>query len=362
MKIVQNAAYADFVRHAKKDEHSDGSIGEKFISVDTSHSDLADEPLVRMYQNWLKDGNSYSAVGDVSVESELIRSAYNIRIDNYGRLFFDRVKPKTAELYKFKSGPMEEVLSEIDKFWDLKKDYEKLGIIYSRGLLLFGSPGAGKSSIIYQVVELITKRGDIVFYGNDVAAIREALKQLRSVEPDRRVVVILEDADEQMKYREQDFLHLLDGQDAQESVLYLATTNYIDRFPARMLRSGRFDKKIEVSQPPLEGRRVYLKNKLMKHKMETEKEIDRLADETDGMSFGDLLELVTAVYALKEPVEDVLARLRKSVGIEEKLQDRDEGYSGELKMILPASKSLGAGRNIGAGIDLEYLKKELLKQ
>ena len=283
----------------------------------------SDEPLIRMYTKWLKDGNSFTPVGDVSVEGDLQRSAYRIRLTMQG-LFFDRMKPKTAELYKFKSGPMEEVLSEIDKFWDLKEDYEKLGLLYSRGILMYGPPGSGKTSVVNQVAEMIVSRGDVVFYSNDIHALVTGLKAFRSVEPERRVVIILEDADEHIRHDEQAFLHLLDGQDSIDHVMYVATTNYIDNFPARLLRSGRFDKKIEVPQPPREGRLIYFQNKLKPHEMATDSEIEKLADDTENFSFGDLLEVVTAVYALKEPLDDVMKRLKDGV---EKPKEEQESLS-----------------------------------
>jgi hypothetical protein len=327
------------------------------------------EDLVRTYTHWLKDHNTYSPVGDVSVEDEFQKSAYKVRMTMSG-VVFDRIKPKTAELFKFRSGPMEEVLSEIDKFWDLEPEYKKLGLLHNRGILLYGPPGSGKSSIVAQTVEMITKRGDVVMYADDINYLKQGLLAFRSVEPKRKVVVVLEDADDHMKYSEQAFLHLLDGQDSIEGVLFLASTNYIERFPERALRSGRFDKKVHVPQPPLEGRLVYLKNKLLPHKMETIKEIERLADETDGMSFGDLLELVTAVYALKEPVEKVLSRLKKEP--EEKESDPGEMVI-QVKAaedrdgicvaapLMSQSKVYRGGSSLGGGIDFNQLKQAMGK-
>src|SRR4029077_10853262 len=89
-----------------------------------------------------------------------------------------------------------------------------------------------------------------------------------------------------------------------------------------LLRPGRFDKKVFVGAPPLAGRKAYLSKKL--EGMEKLEEIERLAKETDGLSFGDLRELVTAVYALKEPVADVLARLK---GKQQQLQRRSDSKS-----------------------------------
>lgn len=168
----------------------------------------------------------------------------------------------------------------------------------------------GKSSAINQTVDMITGRGDVVFYGRNIGVLIEGLNAFRQVEPDRKVVVVLEDADEYVGYQERDMLNLLDGANTIENVLYLATTNYLSRFPERLLRPGRFDKKIFVGPPPMEGRKAYFEHKL--GKVESPEEIDRLARETDGLSFGHLRELITAVYALKEPKADVLKRLKPS--------------------------------------------------
>jgi cell division protease FtsH len=193
----------------------------------------------------------------------------------------------------------------------LKGDYDKLGLMHNRGMLMYGPPGMGKTSLISQVSDMIVARGDVVLYAKRIDTLIEGLNAFREVEPDRKCVVVLEDADEYVGYQEREFLQLLDGEKSVDGVLYLATTNYLERFPARLLRPGRFDKQVFVGAPPYEGRLAYLTNKLKDS--EQAKEIERLARETDGMSFGHLRELITAVYALKEPVADVLRRLKASL-------------------------------------------------
>jgi hypothetical protein len=317
------------------------------------------DDIKRDFIKWLRNGNTFSPVGDVTVEEEILRSAYRI-IQTMQGIFFERMKPKTAELYKFKSGPMDEVLTEIDKFWDLEKEYNKLGILHSRGILLYGPPGSGKTSLLHLVAEMIVNRGDVVFYVNDIRACREGLKAFRSVEPDRKVVVILEDADEFIRYDEQAFLQLLDGQDSVEHICYLATTNYIEKFPERAIRSGRFDKKVFIGQPPYEGRLVYLKNKLEPHEMESESEIENLAEETQDMSFGDLAELVASVYALKQPKDEVLARLKKDVVLSDETGSGGEVKRSILTLLAPAKAVYRAGL-ITDSMDLEALASKIRK-
>lgn len=289
----------------------------------------ADKPLRQEYDKWLRMGDAYKATGG-TIEMKLESYAYKASVDMSGTPVFIRVRPQTDELYKFDNSIMGHVLEEIDKFWALKKDYEDFGFMYNRGVLLHGPPGTGKTSIVHQVAEMITERGDVVFYARDIGALTVCLNALREVEPDRKVVVILEDADEFLRYSEREFLQLLDGEQSVQNVLYLATTNYIDRFPPRLLRPGRFDEHVYVPCPPRAGRVAYLKAKLSKKLAEADVDetVDDLADKTAGMSFGHLRELFLAAYVLKQPLEKVLARLRQTApeapDETSKLGDRDD--------------------------------------
>jgi transposase-like protein len=266
------------------------------------------EPLSQTYTQYIQSGNLFEPVGDIKLSPVLGRCAYRV-VPTFGGVGFQRMMPKTDDLYFFENSPMAEVLGEIDKFWGLKGDYDKLGIIHSRGVMLYGPPASGKTSVMHQVAKMIVDRGDVVFYANHVGTLVDGLQGFREVEPDRKVVVVLEDADEYVEYQERQFLQLLDGEQSVDGVLYLASTNYIERFPPRLLRSGRFDKKVYIGPPPIEGRLAFLEKKLQPFNEKPEV-IQHFAKETDGMSFGDLGELVTAVYALKEPAETVLNRLR----------------------------------------------------
>ncbi|KKM26607.1 hypothetical protein LCGC14_1583110, partial [marine sediment metagenome] len=262
------------------------------------------------YTQYIRTGNVYRPSGPGTFHEKLTRQAYRLKRGMNG-LEFHRAKAKTDELYRFENSIMESVIKEIDRFWDLKEEYSKFGVMHNRGILLEGPPGTGKSSVIQQIVEMMVQRGDVVFFSASISLVKEALHAFKEVEEERAVVVVLEDADEHIKYEQNSFLQLLDGDEAVEGVLYLATTNYVENFPARLRRPGRFDKIVHVGPPPYEGRFVYLKNKV--GKVETDEEIARLAKLTHGLSFGHLRELVTAAYALKEPKADVLKRITSKI-------------------------------------------------
>ena len=287
------------------------------------------EPLKKTYTQFIRQGDVFAPSGPGVFTDKLNRHAYRIERSMSG-VQFRRVKPKTDELYHFKNSVMEGVINEIDRFWDLQEDYAKLGIMHNRGILLEGPPGTGKSSVIQQIVEMMVGRGDVVFFSDRIGLLKEALTAFREIEDKRNVVVVLEDADEHIGYEQNSFLQLLDGDQAVEGVLYLATTNHLSRFPERLKRPGRFDKIIHVGPPPYEGRLVYLKNKI--GNVEKIKEIERISKETDGMSFGHLRELVLAVYALKEPVADVIARLKTHGEVSEGLTVKGARMLAESKL------------------------------
>ena len=100
-----------------------------------------------------------------------------------------------------------------------------------------------------------------------------------------------------------------------DKVLYLATTNYIDRLSPRLQRPGRFDKRIYVGPPKFEHRLRYLQHKLKG--IAEDAQIQDMAKKTEGLSFGHLRELIAGAFAIGDPVDDVIMRLRDSRNIKE---------------------------------------------
>ena len=264
-------------------------------------------PLAKTYSQYVAGRDSFEPVGPIKLAPELKADAYQI-VSTWDGVRFVRKPVQTDELYHFEGSPTESVLKEIDDFWGAKENYDKYNITHRRGCIMEGGPGNGKSASIQQAVDLVTGRGDVVFYGRNVSVLKEGLDAFREVEPDRKVVVVLEDADEYVGYQERDMLNLLDGADTVGGVFYLATTNYLEAFPPRLRRTGRFDRIVHVPSPNEAGRKAYLTHKL--GKVETAEEIESLAKSSGGFTFGDLKELIVAIYALKEPKQKVLDRLK----------------------------------------------------
>lgn len=283
---------------------------------DCSSSPSSQTPLTNQFRQYIKNGDSYSPVGPVTLVDSLPPCPFEI-VQNMSGVVFERVKPVTDEILRFNDSKMQKVVAEIDRFWERKDDYTRLGLMHNRGILLYGPPGTGKSICMQQVVEMMANRGDIVFVAKSPSAIAEGMKALRQIEPDRKVVVSFEEADEMCRFNEREMLRIMDGDAKVQGVLFLATTNYIDRLPPRMLRPGRFDRKEFIGYPTTEQRIAYLRHKLRNHQDVTEAELNYMARQTEGLGFGHLRELVAGVYAIGDSLDDVLSRLREANSVTE---------------------------------------------
>lgn len=267
-----------------------------------------DEALEQQYVKYIKNGNVFSPVGNVTLAEKLDNCPFEIQLTPSGPVF-ERVKPNMDEVMVFENSPINGVVKEVDKFWSAKESYDKLGLLQNRGVLIYGPPGCGKSICLQQVVEMMCGRGDIVFFVKSPEAIIDGMKAFRSIEPERKVVVSFEEADEMFRYNERQMLRIMDGDAKINRVLFLATTNYPENLSPRCLRPGRFDSKIYVGPPSFEHRLQYLAKKLAKVN-ESPANIKHLAEQTNGLSFGHLRELVAGVYAVGKPLATVLKELR----------------------------------------------------
>lgn len=181
------------------------------------------------------EGDTYKPVGKVVLADTLQPGAYELVMTMEG-VMFKRTGTKTDELYVFENSPMYAVLKEVDKFWTLKPNFDKLGYLHHRGVLLYGPPGMGKSALIHQVSERMAERGDIVFRASQISSLKSGLDSFRQIEPDRRLVVVLEDMDEYVGYQERDMLQLLDGQGSVDNVLFVGCMAPYHKILTRDLR------------------------------------------------------------------------------------------------------------------------------
>jgi ATPase family associated with various cellular activities (AAA) len=252
--------------------------------------------------------------------SKLPAAAYRIQRDDYG-LFLTKISILSDDIIELPEASHLRVLEGIRKFWGSQKRYQKHGLVYKRGILLWGPPGGGKTVTSQLLVsEIIQKHDGIVILADNPSWAVETLRFLRAIEPSRPLIVILEDVDEIVReYSEHSLLAMLDGEHQTDNVVYVATTNYPERLGARIVnRPSRFDERIKIGMPSAIARMAYLK----KACSDVEIPLAKWVADTDGLSIAHLRELVVAVVCLEQEYGTVIERLR---AMEIRPKD-DEGF------------------------------------
>ena len=213
-------------------------------------------------------------------------------------------------IYKLPDMATDIVMDEIEKFWNSEERYKKHNLLYRRGVILWGPAGSGKTICCKMLMASLVAREGVVIIASNINLTIMCLKAIRRIEPDRNIILMLEDIDEIINYNgEAVVLSMLDGEHNIDRILHVATTNHPDRLGARIInRPSRFDRRVYVGMPESDARRVYLE-KASKNGLSSE-QLSKWVTDTEGMSIAHLRELVAAVYCLDQPYEDVLERLK----------------------------------------------------
>ena len=235
---------------------------------------------------------------------------YNLQADMEGTIRFRKETVRTRDLMRFPDTQIDRVVAEIERFWELEPEFNRLGFAHKRGILLYGEPGCGKSCLIQLVVENVIQLGGIGLQFSHPELVSHAIDDFRKVHPHTPIVVVMEDIDETIReHSEKDILNLLDGIASTSCVVFLATTNHPETLDATIVnRPSRFDKRIRIGPPSADSRRMYLQS-AANDRVDSE-QIDRWVTDTDGFSFAHLQELVVCVAIMDNDYDDVLTEIR----------------------------------------------------
>jgi len=202
------------------------------------------------------------------------------------------------------------ILKEASKFWASEAQYKHHNLLYKRGLILWGEPGGGKTIAIKLLMSELVKQDGVVIVAQSIPLLILCLKAIRRIEPNRNIIVVLEDIDEIINFNgESVVLSMLDGESSIANILCIASTNYPERLGARIInRPSRFDRRIYVGMPSPEARRVYLERAT--NNGLTDEQLTTWVADSNKMSVAHLRELVAAVYCLDQPYDEVIKRLQ----------------------------------------------------
>src|SRR5271156_5568063 len=280
------------------------SPSEKVASVDGS------KLLASMTKNqWaVLPNDTFTAIG--TTVSHLPPAIYMLSSDG-GIIYFHKTKVLTDKLIELDDSAAERVISGIEVFWENKAKFDSFGILFKRGILMWGPAGSGKTATVNLLMNDLVKRGGMVVIVQQPGVAIKGLHELRRIEPDRPIIVVLEDIEEMIEnYGEHGLLGLLDGEHQVSNVVVLATTNYPERLGERIInRPSRFDEVILVDMPSAKARFRYLKH-VLKDTI-PDAEIQTWVDATDKLSIAHLRELIVATQCLGRPYEEVINRLRR---------------------------------------------------
>jgi len=204
-----------------------------------------------------------------------------------------------------------EEVSEIVDFLKDPKRFQKIGGKIPKGVLMVGPPGTGKTLLAKAVageadVPFFSISGsDFVemFVGVGAARVRDMFEQARKNAP---CIIFIDEIDAVGRQRgaglgggnderEQTLNSLLvemDGFDGHEGIIVIAATNREDVLDSALLRPGRFDRKVFVDLPDLQGRAEVLKVHADKVKLSKSVDLETVARGTPGFSGADLANLL----------------------------------------------------------------------
>ena len=283
-------------------------------------------------------GTQWSIVGDnqiISVNNtfeKLESGYYTIGSNPNIGLYFTKVKVNLNKLYKLPNKASDIILNDISKFWTLEESYKKYNRVFRRNYLLYSAPGTGKTSLInIMCQELIEKYNGIVISLNepgDIALFPQAIRRIRNIEPNRKVIVIIEDIDnfisaDEYSYSQTDslVLNILDGNLKSEGVVTIATTNYINKIASRYKnRPSRFDRVVEFPLPNMESRKIFIEKTVLPEDLE-KININEWVKKTEGFTIDHINELILLFFVFGHSEEESFDTIEKMVNENDRLKN-----------------------------------------
>ncbi len=254
-------------------------------------------------------------------------------------------------------------LQEVVEFLRFPEKFSALGARVPRGVLLVGSPGTGKTLLSRAVageagVPFFSISGSEfveMFVGVGASRVRDLFDQAKRNSP---CIVFVDEIDAVGRHRgaglggghderEQTLNQILvemDGFDSSTNVIVLAATNRPDILDPALLRPGRFDRRVVLDLPDINGRREILAVHSKGKPMAEDVDMEVLAKQTPGFSGADLANLVNeaAILAARHSQKTITTRQ-----VEEAIDRVIAGPARKSRLISAKEKAITAYHEVG---------------
>ena len=236
--------------------------------------------------------------------------------------------------------------------------FERLGVEPPKGVLLYGSPGTGKTLIAKAVANesganFISISGPEImsrWYGGSEENLRNVFEEAEKNAPS---IIFIDEIDAIAPKREQvtgeverrvvsTLLTQMDGLKSRGKVIVIAATNIPNMLDPALRRTGRFDREIEIPIPDKKGRKEILQIHTRRMPLEKEVDLDKLAEITYGYVGADLAGLAkeAGMHALRRVIPEI-SSLKEDDQIPkevlEKLKVTKEDFDYALRMVPPSA-------------------------
>ena len=284
----------------------------------------------------------------ISMMSRQMNGGSNSKMMNFGKSRAHLSTDSDKKITFADVAGLEEEKEDLVEIVDFLKNpgkYTKVGARIPKGVILVGPPGTGKTLIAKAVageagVPFFSISGsDFVemFVGVGASRVRDLFEEAKKNHP---CIVFIDEIDAVARRRgsgmggghderEQTLNQLLvemDGFGVNEGIIVMAATNRVDILDPAILRPGRFDRKIAVGRPDVNGREDILKVHAKNKPLAEDVNLRQVAQTTAGFTGADLENLLneSAIMAAKEDRAYVMQKdiqeafIKVSVGTEKK--------------------------------------------
>ena len=400
-RSVQKTDYSTFIQSVEKGEVTKATVEENYIYYEIGSEDSGDAVLCKTVKMDDPDLVNRLLDADVTMDEVLPESpsifmtlllSYVVPIVIFifigrwlskkmmasmgggpgGAMSFGKsnakvyVKSSTGIKFSDVAGEDEakELLTEIVDYLHNPHKYTEIGASMPKGALLVGPPGTGKTLLAKAVageaeVPFFSISGSEfveMFVGMGAAKVRDLFKQANEKAP---CIVFIDEIDTIGKKRdgagftggnderEQTLNQLLtemDGFDGSKGVVILAATNRPDSLDPALLRPGRFDRRIPVEFPDIQGREEILKVHAKKIKIADTVRFDEIAKAAAGASGAELANIVNeaALRAVRDG-----RKFATQADFEESIEVVIAGYQKKNRVLSNKEKLIVSYHEIG---------------